>query len=262
MTEEESSSTTSSILADTYALFDDHIAAATGAVPLLPTTSPPPNRQQQQQQRNQKFQGKFGGSPLHTYAKEGQWTKLLASATIDLLYILDEHHRTPLHYAIENGGCCSGADHQNVVLELIRIGPPGLVRVADADAKETPMHLACDYGMGLVTAYALLDADARHARGRPSVLTLKNANGKTPMDLIRKHDLQGTSSMAMTTTTTTTTDGNQQQPMAMLFMGMITSVKNVFTITPWKYYAEEHPAVLQALEETARGESGVVSGVY
>ena len=192
-------------------------------------------------------EGKFGGSTLHKFAKERKWTLLLASANIDLLYILDEHSRTPLHYLIE-----LGCEDDNVILELIRLAPYQ-VRVADT-ANETPVHLACDYGVGLIVAYALLEADVSQGRGRPSVLTMENSSGKTPLDLIRKHNIQsGNNDNELTTTPSTTANT--------LFKEFMTAVQRIGKM-PWKYHAEEYTSVLEVLEETARGNTGVAGMAY
>lgn len=165
-----------------------------------------------------RFEGKFGGTDLHKYAKAGNWSKLLACAEPSLFSTLNEHHRTPLHYALEQGA------PDDVVLELIRLAPYQ-VRIPD-DAKETPLHIGCEFGMGLIVVYSMLEADGTQARGQPSVLTLKNADGKTPLDILRE------------------------------------SKKRFRTTLPWKYHADEKDGVMEILEETARGDTGLVGLAY
>ena len=165
-----------------------------------------------------KMEGKFGGTDLHTYAKSSSWSKLLAAANPNLLRTLNEHNRTPLHYAIENGA------PTDVLVELMRVGPHQ-VRIRDVQ-KETPMHLGCEAGMDLVTAYALLDADATAGRGRQSVLAMKNANEKTPLELIR-------------------------WAKRAKIMGRDMGVA-------WRYHKDEYEGVLTAVEEAASGSTGSV----
>ena len=70
---------------------------------------------------NQQFKldSVFGGTPLHKFAIAEDWDKLLAAGAddVDLLRTLNEHRRTPLHYAVESGAS------EDVILELIRLGP-------------------------------------------------------------------------------------------------------------------------------------------
>lgn len=126
----------------------------------------------------EKYEGTFGGTVLHKYAKSGGWTRLIASANSELLLKLNEHHRTPLHYAVESGA------PEEVILELIRLSP-GQVRVPDT-AGETPMHLGAQFGMGLLVLYGMLDADATVGRGKPALLGIQNKSGMNPVQIIRE----------------------------------------------------------------------------
>ena len=196
--------------------------------------------------RKHQLQGIFGGSKLHGLAKSHQWTKLLASATPELLYVLDEFNRTPLHYAIEQG-----CEEDEVLLELIRVGP-WQVRVPDSEG-ESPVHLACDFGCSLVVAYALLEADVQHAKGRPSVLTMKNASQKTPLDLIRGHD---------TNKQSTETKKNRNAYGMSEFFETLSNLASSLTTLPWKYHRDDYEAVLAVFEEAAAGQTGVVGMAY
>ena len=196
--------------------------------------------------RKHRLQGIFGGSKLHGLAKSHQWTKLLASATPELLYVLDEFNRTPLHYAIEQG-----CEEDEVILELIRVGP-WQVRVPDS-GRESPVHLACDFGCSIVVAYALLEADVQHARGRPSVLTMENASQKTPLDLIRGHDTDKQS---------IETDKTRNANRMSIFFQTLSDFASSLTTLPWKYHRDEYQAVLAVFEEAAAGQTGVVGMAY
>ena len=201
-----------------------------------------------QQQHRRKVEGKFGGSKLHQLAKSNQWSMLLASCTTDLLWVLDEHNRTILHYAFENGA------ESDCILELIRLAPYQ-VRVADT-AKETPIHMACDYGCSLIVAYALLEAEYKEGRGKQSILRQPNAQGKTPLDLIRHHDLSKTKPPSELTQ-------QQQRPTSATYIfGVFSHISKAYSILPWKYHVEEHEGVLQVFEEADRGETGMVGMAY
>lgn len=163
------------------------------------------------------MEGKFGGTDLHKYAKASEWTKLLAASNETQLKTLNEHNRTPLHYAIESGA------PSEILIELVRVGP-FQARIRDVRG-DTPLHLGCEAGMDLITTYSLLEADGK-ARGRQSVLTMKNKNGKTPVELIkgaRRPDFFG----------------------------------NDLGVT-WHYHQGEYDGVLAAIEEAASGTTGTV----
>ena len=164
------------------------------------------------------MEGKFGGTDLHKYAQASEWTKLLAAANETLLKTLNEHNRTALSYAIENGA------PSDVLIELIRIGP-FQVRIKDVRG-DTPMHLGCEVGVDLITIYSLLDAEGK-ARGRQSVLTMKNKNGKTPVEVIR--------------------GAKRPKVFGKVDLGL-----------SWRYHQDEYEGVLAAIEEAQSGTTGTV----
>ena len=163
------------------------------------------------------MEGKFGGTDLHTYAKASEWSKLLAASNETLLKTLNEHNRTALHYAIENGA------PSEILIELIRVGP-FQARIRDVRG-DTPLHLGCEGGMDLITTYSLLDADGK-ARGRQSVLAMKNKNGKTPVELIK---------------------GARRPKVFGKELGLA-----------WRYHLNEYEGVLAAIEEAVSGTTGTV----
>ena len=163
------------------------------------------------------MEGKFGGTDLHTYAKASEWSKLLAASNETRLKTLNEHNRTALHYAIENGA------PSEILIELIRVGP-FQARIRDVRG-DTPLHLGCEGGMDLITTYSLLDADGK-ARGRQSVLAMKNKNGKTPVELIK---------------------GARRPKVFGKELGLA-----------WRYHLNEYEGVLAAIEEAVSGTTGTV----
>lgn len=208
-----------------YALMANQGGSSNGGS--IPTRRPP------------KLTSQFGGSPLHALAKQQNWGRLLASASVDLLYILDEHHRTPLHYAIEYG-----ADDE-CILALVRLAP-FQVRVKDVMGHDTPIHMACDLGVGLIIMYSLLEADSQIVRRNNShkqrVLHMENALGRTPLDLIRMHD--------------TAEDPMPENPVATWrsggFHGVFRAAQKMATNLvklPWKYHKEDYGAVVDVVEE-------------
>ena len=180
----------------------------------------------------------FGGTDLHRYARQQEWAKLLAACDGHRLRILNEYNRTPLHYCIEGGA------PDDVILELVKVAP-FQVRVRDASG-ETPLHLGCFMGMGLVVTYALLEADARSARGSKSVLTIRNKEGKTPLCIMRNSHRASSLVRAFVAE-------------HFKFQALQNTVKNK---RPWKFHREEYDAVLDVLEESARGGTGVVGLAY
>lgn len=127
---------------------------------------------------NTKITSVFGGTILHKYAKNEEWSMLLAAATPDKLRVLNDYGRTPLHYAVELGA------PEELILELIRLAP-FQVRVRDS-AGETPLHLGCQFGISLLSVYAILhaDNDTNAARGQPAVWALRNNDRQTPLETL------------------------------------------------------------------------------
>jgi hypothetical protein len=221
------------------------------------------------------FEGTFGGTILHTYAQQRQWERLLASATRDKLHILNEYNRTVLHYAIEQGApedCC---------LALIQLAP-NQVRVQDISG-DTPVHLGCEFGMSLVVTYALLEADGTIARGRQSVLLLKNAESKTPVDKVRAKMNEKESSPAAAASSRTARGGDSNSKdssrRSLLFMKRLSSsfpnlkpvmeqvaadFKEIMGGRPmmWKHNKDEFESVRAAVEEAVNGKTGLVGFAY
>ena len=181
---------------------------------------------------NQQFKldSVFGGTPLHKFAIAEDWDKLLAAGAddVDLLRTLNEHRRTPLHYAVESGAS------EDVILELIRLGP-FQVRVRDVSGN-TPLHVGCQFGMPLVVVYGLLEADAKNGRGRKSVLFLVNNDNMTPLQIM------------------------QLPQKASSTVGKWFNVD--WKVNVWQRHRDQAEAVMQVLEESARGETGVVGLAY
>lgn len=127
---------------------------------------------------NTKITSVFGGTILHKYAKNEEWSKLLAAATPDKLRVLNDYGRTPLHYAVELGA------PEELILELIRLAP-FQVRIRDS-AGETPLHLGCQFGITLLSVYAILHADNNNAAaaGQPAVWALRNKDQQTPLETL------------------------------------------------------------------------------
>jgi hypothetical protein len=131
-----------------------------------------------EQRPPQRMDGVFGGTELHRLARRGEWSMLLASFDVETSKILNEHSRTPLHYAIEQGNA-----PDEVVLELIRIAP-FQVRVKDV-AGNTPLHLGCQFGMGLAVLEYILEMDDILTGGddNKSIVTMPNNDNNTPLQI-------------------------------------------------------------------------------
>lgn len=210
-------------------------------------------------QSSQKLESVFGGTVLHKYARSKDWTKLLTSCRSStyagLLRTLNEHQRTPLHYAIESGA------PEDVILELIRLAP-FQVRVRDLSG-ETPLHLGCQFGIPLIVVYALLEADATTAKGSPSVLTLRNDDDMTPLDILQlpqetAHQINQTLSWVAQQASRLFSTSSSQPP------SPETSVIEEPDLTGvnWQYHRDQADLVLRALEEAASGKTGYVDMAF
>ncbi|KAG7371353.1 ankyrin repeat domain protein [Nitzschia inconspicua] len=124
--------------------------------------------------------GVYGGTELHRLARRNEWTMLLASFDIEKAKILNEHYRTPLHYAIEQGTA-----PDEVVLELIRIAP-FQIRVKDVSGS-TPLHLGCQFGIGLAVVEYMLEMDDLLTSGddNKSIVTMRNNDNKIPLQIFK-----------------------------------------------------------------------------
>lgn len=214
-----------------------------------------------------KLEAVFGGTVLHKYARAKEWDTLVSSCSYSsdarLLRTLNEHQRTPLHYCVEGGA------PEDILLEMIRIAP-FQVRVRDLSG-ETPLHLGCQFGVPLLVVYAMLEADATTAKGSPSVLTLRNHDGMTPLQILQlqqktAQSINQTVSLAKAKHAVASrwffsqigraVDNEVPPPTESNDLSQLKAGMN------WHFHCDQAENVLTVLEEAARGEVGYVGQAY